>query len=99
MSTRGKKIDKTFLIIILFLVFAGLAMFVSASLGILARNANTFRGVLWSQLVLGLGFGLVGMYVALKINYKVWCKYAFPIFIGALLLTAAVFIPNLGWSH
>ena len=99
MNTRGKKIDKTFLIIILFLVFAGLAMFVSASLGILARNANTFRGVLWSQLVLGLGFGLVGMYVALKINYKVWCKYAFPIFIGALLLTAAVFIPNLGWSH
>ena len=96
MSTREKKIDKTFLIIVLLLVFGGMAMFISASLGILARNADTFRAVLFSQLILGFGFGLVGMYIALKIDYKLWRKYAFYIFLGAVLLTAAVFIPGLG---
>lgn len=74
-------------------------MFVSASLGILAKNEKVFYSVLFSQLVLGLGLGLVGMYFCLKINYKFWRKYAFFIFFGAILLTAAVFIPGLGWSH
>ena len=41
-------------------------MFVSASLGILAKNEKTFYAVLFSQLVLGLGVGLVGMFFCLK---------------------------------
>ena len=95
----GKKIDKFFLIIVLILIFAGLAMFISASLGILARSPGLFYSVLRSQLVFGLGGGLVGMYLALKINYKFWCKYAFYIFLVAILLTAAVFIPHLGITN
>lgn len=97
--TKEKKIDKIFLGVVILLILGGLAMFVSASLGILARNSNTFYNVLFSQLVLGLGCGLVGMYLALKINYKFWGKYAFYIFIGAILLTAAVYIPGLGIKH
>lgn len=46
-----------------------------------------------------MGFGLVGMYLALKVNYKLWCKYSFFIFLAAILLTAAVFIPHIGWGH
>jgi cell division protein FtsW len=98
-NVREKKIDKVFLIIVLLLIFLGAAIFVSASLGILTRNQNTFYAVLISQLVLGMGFGLVGMYLALKINYKLWCKYSFFIFLGAIILTAAVFIPHVGWAH
>ncbi len=94
-----KKVDKFFLIILSLLITIGVAMFVSASLGILAKNEKVFYSVLFSQLVLGLGLGLVGMYFCLKINYKFWRKYAFFIFFGAILLTAAVFIPGLGWSH
>jgi cell division protein FtsW len=96
---KSKKVDKFFLIIILFLLFAGVAMFVSASLGVFAKNEKMFFSMLFSQLVLGLGLGLVCMYFCLKINYKFWRKYSFLIFLGSILLTAAVFIPSLGWSH
>ncbi len=74
-------------------------MFISASLGILAKNSKIFYSVLFSQLVLGLGLGLIGMYFCLKIPYKFWRKSAFVIFIGSILLTACVFIPHFGWNH
>ncbi len=96
---REKKADKFFLIILFVLIILGVAMFVSASLGILAKNETTFYSVLFNQLVLGLGLGLVGMYLAMKIDYKFWRKYAFYIFLFSILITAAVFIPHLGWSH
>ena len=96
---RGKKVDKFFLIVLGLLITIGVAMFVSASLGILAKNEKTFYSILFNQLVLGLGLGLLGMYVCLKIDYKFWRKYSFLIFLGSILLTAAVFIPSLGWSH
>jgi cell division protein FtsW len=96
---KEKKIDRFFLIIVSLLIIIGLAMFISASLGILNRSAGTFYSVLFSQLVLGFGFGFLGMYFALKIDYKFWRNYSFYIFLGSILLTAAVFIPSLGWSH
>jgi cell division protein FtsW len=96
---RDKKIDRFFLIIVGLLLFIGIAMFISASLGILAKNEMTFFSVLFSQLVLGLGLGLVGMYLCLKINYRFWRKYSFFIFLGAIFLTASVFVPHFGWSH
>ncbi len=97
--TKEKKVDKFFLTTLLILIFGGVAMFISASLGILAKSEKEFFSVLVSQLVLGLGFGLAGMYFCLKINYKFWRKYSFYIFLGSILLTAAVFIPYVGWSH
>jgi cell division protein FtsW len=96
---KEKKVDKFFLIIVFLLLFFGIAMFVSASLGILAKNPAIFYQVIFSQLVLGLGLGLVGMYFSFKIDYKLLRNYSFLIFIGSILLTAAVFIPFLGWSH
>ncbi len=96
---KDKKVDKFFLVIIFLLLAIGVAIFISASLGVYAKNENLFKSVLFSQLVLGLGCGMIAMYLALKIDYKFWRKYSFPIFIGAILLTAAVFIPGVGWSH
>ncbi len=96
---KEKKIDKIFLGVVIMLLVIGIAMFVSASLGILAKSEKTFYSVLISQLVLGLGFGILGMFFCLKINYKFWRKYAFFIFLGSILLTAAVFIPHLGFKH
>lgn len=95
----GKKVDKFFLIIVFLLLSLGVAMFVSASLGILARSEETFYSVLRSQLILGLGLGLLCMYIFSKIPYKFWRRFSFLIFLGSILLTAAVFIPSLGWSH
>ncbi len=96
---KEKKVDRFFLIIIGLLLASGIAMFVSASLGILARNEKIFFQTLFSQLVLGLCLGLVGMYLCLRIDYKFWRKYSFLLFLGSILLTAAVLIPHLGWSH
>jgi cell division protein FtsW len=96
---HAKKVDRFFLILVFILLAIGVAMFISASLGILTRSAATFRGVLFNQLVLGLGLGLVGMFVATKIDYKIWRKLSIFIFIGSLLLTLAVFIPKLGLRH
>lgn len=96
---KEKKIDRFFLTIVLILIFAGAAMFISASLGILTRSSSLFYSVLRSQLILGFGFGLTGMYLALKINYKFWCKYSFYIFLGSIILTVLVFVPGLGLVH
>ncbi len=96
---KGKKIDKFFLIVVLLLIFLGVVMFISASLGILVKNEKVFYSVLFNQLVLGLGTGFVGMYFCLQIDYKFWRKYAFLIFLGSIILTASVFIPTLGLSH
>ena len=96
---KEKKVDKFFLIILGSLLLMGVIVFLSASLGILAKNEKIFYAVLFSQLVLGLGLGLVGMYLCFKINYKFWRKYSLLIFLMSIVLTAMVFIPHLGWSH
>lgn len=93
-----KKVDKFFATIVFLLIAIGAALFVSASLGILNKSETVFYSVLTSQLILGFGFGFIGMYFAWRIDYKFWRKYSFWIFLGSIILTAAVFIPNLGWS-
>ncbi|MFZ2205483.1 MAG: putative lipid II flippase FtsW [Minisyncoccia bacterium] len=96
---REKKPDRFFLVIVLILISAGMAMFISASLGIFAKNKDIFYSALFSQLVLGFGLGLVGMYFSYKIDYKFWRKYSFYVFLGSAVLTALVFVPHLGWNH
>jgi cell division protein FtsW len=96
---QSKKIDKFFLTTIILLMFLGVAMFISASLGFLTRNEKTFYTVLFSQLVLGLGLGLLGMHFSYKVNYKFWRKHSLYIFLGSIIITALVFVPHLGWSH
>jgi cell division protein FtsW len=99
MSTREKKVDRFFLIVVSLLVIIGIAMFISASFGILAKSQSTFYSVLFSQLVLGFGCGSIGVYFTLKLDYKFWRNYSFYIFLGSIFLTAAVFIPHLGYTH
>ncbi len=99
MNNTAKKSDKLFLSVVMILILSGLAFFVSASLGVLAKNEKNFYEILISQLGFGFGFGLIGMYIMLKVPYKTLRKLAFYIFIFALILTALVYVPGLGWSH
>lgn len=96
---KEKKVDKFFLTVVILLVSVGLAMFISAAFGILAKNPKVFYSILTKQLVLGLGCGLIGMFFTLKKDYKLLRKYSFYIFLSSILLTAAVFIPKLGLTH
>ncbi len=100
MSASNKnKIDKIFFGIVITLVFIGVVVFVSASLGILNKNESKFYGVMFNQLIYGLGGGLVALYFGLKIPYKFWRKYSLLIFIISIILTLLVFVPGLGFEH
>ena len=100
MSTRTfKSVDTLFLVLTIVLVGIGLISFVSASLGILARNEATFHNVLLSQFGLGIGCGIVALICMLRVRYQWLRSNAFYIFIAALVLMALVFVPHLGYAH
>lgn len=99
MKKSFAEVDKFFLTIVITLLTVGVLFFTSASFGILAKNSTKFYGVLINQFALGLLGGFIMLYLFQKIPYIYWRKYAFYIFIGAILLTAAVFVPGLGFRH
>ncbi len=100
MSTPSvKKIDKPFLISVLLLVGAGIGIFSSASLGLLARTETIFKSVVVNQIGLGLVGGLIAMCVIASINYKHLKKYAFFFYIAAIILLILVFVPGIGFAH
>lgn len=92
-------IDRIFFGIIIALVLIGVIMFTSASLGILARNEAKFYGVISNQFIFGLCGGFVALYFGLRIPYKFWREYSLPLFVISIILTALVFIPQVGFSH
>lgn len=93
------KADKPFLIIVLILLFVGFFIFTSASLGLLAREEINFGYIALKQLGFGVVLGLLCMLLVSRVHYSFWNKYSLPIFIFSLLLTLAVFIPGLSFSH
>ena len=97
MSVRG--LDRTFLIFTVILVFLGLLIFSSASLGLLSRNGVSFSSVAFSQIVFGAIGGGIALFITSSIQYRIWRQYAFYFLLIALVLTFAVFIPGLGLSH
>lgn len=99
MHRTTRFVDKVFLGIVIALLVLGVLMFVSASLGVLARDTAKFWSILFNQLVLGLGLGILALYVFSRINFRIWRRYSFYIFSGSLVLTALVFVPGLGFEH
>lgn len=95
----SKSVDKIFAWIVAILVLGGFFIFISASLGLMAREGATFSRVAINQILFGLIGGGIALLVTANIRYKVWSKYAFYLFLGALLATALVYIPSLGVSY
>ncbi len=93
--TRGKPVDRIFLGIVGLLLLAGLLIFTSASLGLLARNGASFTSVVLNQF-LAVGLGCVLAFVFSKIHYTFWRRSAFYIFIFSIFLTLLVFVPHIG---
>lgn len=93
-----KKVDKIFIISFLALLLCGLIVFVSASLGIYAKNNAKFTSIIFSQIFLGLFLGAIACLITTKINYKFWQKYSFYIFIFSVIIASLVFIPGIGVS-
>src|SRR3989344_1148452 len=94
-----KGVDKFFLGIIISLLIIGIFSFGSASLGVLVKSSSKFYSVLFNQIVLGFGAGILGLIICLKLDYKFWKKYSFYIFLASIFITLLVFIPGLGKEH
>lgn len=99
MKTERKPIDRFFFLTVLALLGVGIIIFISASFGILAKNETKFYGVLFNQLIFGVGGGLIALSVASKIPYKFWRNYSLYLFIASIAITLLVFVPALGFSH
>jgi cell division protein FtsW len=97
--TSLKPVDRILLFIILTLVAGGFFVFSSASLGLLADSRVSFSSVAFTQGVLGIGGGLMGMFIFSRIHYRTWRKFAFYIFLFAVGLSLLVFVPTLGLEH
>ena len=88
--------DRVFALIVAILVVGGAAIFLSAALGLLAREGSSIGRLAITQLVLGLIPGIVAL-VAIRFAPPAWImKAAIPFYLFALVLTAIVFIPGVG---
>jgi len=86
-------------VIVVTLVSTGFFIFLSASLGLLARDGASLSSVAMSQILFGLIGGGAAMFFTSQVYYRHWRKLAFYLFVGSCLLTLAVFIPGLGYEH
>ena len=81
------------------LVGGGAFVFASAVFGLFARGAPNMSSVVFNHVVFGIGIGIAALAIASRVDYKHWRRFAPHIFVATLALTAAVFIPQLGFEH
>ncbi|MDO8579432.1 MAG: FtsW/RodA/SpoVE family cell cycle protein [bacterium] len=94
-----KTVDKKLLVSILLLVGAGFLIFLSASLGLLARDSAHFGSIAFKQIFFGLLPGLAALYLFSKFDYMKWRKLSFWLFVLAIFLNIVIFIPSIGFTH
>ncbi len=88
--------DRLFVLIVAVLVFGGLAMFFSASLGLLARENASVTHIFATQLVLGLIPGIIALLILRFLPSKIIAKATLPVYLATIIFTALVFVPHIG---
>ena len=89
--------DRIFFTLVLGIVFAGLAIFSSAALGLLARQSGSVSQDILLQAGLGIGLGFIALFAARAVPLA-WLKRSAPyVFVATLLFTALVFVPGIGF--
>lgn len=94
MSSRRVHIDKFFLGVTAALTIVGFIIFLSASLGLLAKDGANF-GLIALKQGASLAIGAVAFYVISRIHYTILRKSALVILIGAIVVNLLLFIPAL----
>jgi cell division protein FtsW len=89
--------DRIFFTLVLSVSLAGLAIFASAALGLLARESSSVSQDILLQSGLGLGLGFLSLIVIRKIPLAVLKRAAPYVYAVTLLLTALVFVPGIGF--
>ncbi len=85
-----------FFVLVLTVTLAGFAIFSSATLGHLARESSSVSKDILFQAGLGLGLGLLALFVARAIPLSRVRQASPYIYAGTLILTALVFVPGIG---
>lgn len=91
----SQSIDRKFILAILILLGIGLLMIASAGVSYgMARFNDAYY--FFKQQLLGLGIGLLFLFLFQRVDYHVWKRFVVPIFFVALGLLVLVFIPGFG---
>lgn len=88
--------DRMFFLLMLGIVLAGLAIYSSAALGLMARESSSVSQDILLQAGLGLGLGFLALLIARAIPLAALRRSAPYVFIATLLFTALVFVPGMG---
>jgi cell division protein FtsW len=99
MPRTRNSVDRPFFFLVVALVAIGFLIFSSASLGLLAREGASFSSVATSQVLFGIIGGGIALLLVSRIHYRIYRKFAVPLFLVSIAATLLVFIPSLGWSH
>ncbi|HEY8361512.1 MAG TPA: putative lipid II flippase FtsW [Tissierellaceae bacterium] len=89
---RKKAVDFPLMISTLTLVFIGIIMVFSASWPEAMQEFGDGYYFLKKQLI-SASIGLVGLLIGMNINYKIWKKYALPLFILSIVLCMLTLTP------
>jgi cell division protein FtsW len=96
MKSCDNKPDQILITTIFALLVFGLVMISSAGVAISQSRFDDPYYFFKHQLFFGVIPGLILMYIAQKIDYRFWRKFAFPFFALNLFFLILVFIPGLG---
>lgn len=96
MPAAPSRVDRILLSTIVILTVGGLFIFLSASFGLLAYDGAGFLNVAKSQILFGLGGGLIAFAITVRIPYRLWRRWSPYLFVVALIGTLLVFVPYLG---
>jgi len=88
--------DRVFFMLVLTIVFTGLAIFSSAALGLLARESSSVSKDILLQIGLGLGLGFLALVIARAVPLAQIRRFAPYIYGTTIIFTALVFVPGIG---
>lgn len=100
MRNSHARVNGLLLAIILILVGVGFMIFLSASVGLVARDTGAdFKSIIFNQTIFGLIPGLLLMFAMSRIQYRKLRAWSFYLLLFAIFLSCLVFIPGLGFEH
>lgn len=94
----AKRADHVLFITVMVTVALGFVVFLSASLGLYARDGAEFTRVALTQAG-GIVIGFLALVATSNIPYTFWRKYALVLFILATAGMALVLLPDIGFLH
>ena len=96
---RIHKPDFTLITVVFIIIIFGLVMLSSASSVIGYQKFGDANYYLKHQIIYGIFLGLIGMYIASRIDYHWWKKVSFPFLVICVILLFLVLVPGIGSEY